>query len=200
MTRERNRPMITNVTSTPSKQFQYLQVRNWDKWQSYRRDRGQPPWIKVHRILMRDANWVALTDAQKGQLVAIWMLAADQNGRVPSSPRLIKKLCCLEHEPDLTMLMSLGFLDAKMTPSRRKHVSRDRDRDRDRDRERSKKDISIIFSLPLGCPKKKKERGLPMEEWMDEFLGFFTHERLARRIRSRSWSVSSRLGCFHVKH
>ncbi|KKL61244.1 hypothetical protein LCGC14_2197270, partial [marine sediment metagenome] len=57
-----------------------LRIRNWDKWQSYRRDRGQPPWIKVHRSLMRDMNWVSLSDAQRGQLVAIWMLAADQDG------------------------------------------------------------------------------------------------------------------------
>lgn len=30
-----------------------LHVHDWDEHQSYRRDRGQPPWIKVHRANQR---------------------------------------------------------------------------------------------------------------------------------------------------
>ena len=94
-----------------------LRIRNWDKWQSYRRDRGQPPWIKVHRSLMRDMNWVSLSDAQRGQLVAIWMLAADQDGAVPADPAMIKKLCHMDCEPELDFFIDQGFIcrDANMT-------------------------------------------------------------------------------------
>jgi hypothetical protein len=100
-----------------------LAVRNWDKWQSYRKDRGQPPWIKVHRRLMRDPEWVELTDAQRGQLIAIWLLAADNDGSVPNSARLIQKLCYMDGVPDLELFVSLGFLDGgvKVTPTRRQH-------------------------------------------------------------------------------
>lgn len=103
-----------------------MKIRNWDKWQSYRKDRGQPPWIKVHRALMRDPNWVSLNDAQRGQLVAIWMLAADRNGVIPASASLIKKLCHMDKEPDLNLFIQCGFLergqdDANATPDRRQH-------------------------------------------------------------------------------
>ena len=109
---------------------------------------------------MRDPNWVALTDAQKGQLVCIWMLAADNNGKVPSSPALIKRLCCLEHEPDLTILMSLGFLDAKMTPRRRQYVVLESETETETETEESK-----IYR------SNKKKDGLPMkdEDWSEEF-------------------------------
>lgn len=93
-----------------------LKVRNWDKWQSYRKDRGQPPWIKVHRSLMRDVNWVSLSDAQRGQLVAIWMLAADHDGVIPSDPKIIRKLCFMETEPDLKTFISLGFIEGRRQP------------------------------------------------------------------------------------
>jgi hypothetical protein len=98
-----------------------LRIRGWERWQSYRRDRGQPPWIKVHRCLMRDPAWVEMSDAQRGQLVAIWLLAADRDGVIPASRALIKKLCFMENEPDLETLVRLGFIedDASLTPSRR---------------------------------------------------------------------------------
>jgi hypothetical protein len=98
-----------------------IRIRNWDKWQSWRKDRGTPPWIKVHRRLMHDANWVELTDAQRGQLVAIWMLAAERDGVIPASPATIQKICHMDTEPDLQVFADKGFLElgAKVTPLRR---------------------------------------------------------------------------------
>ena len=88
-----------------------LQVHDWREWQSYRKDRGQPPWIKVHRCLMRDHKWVALTDTQRGHLISIWILAADNDGSIPDNPTLVKKLCYLEETPDLDFFVNQGLLD-----------------------------------------------------------------------------------------
>lgn len=90
---------------------EWIKIRNWEKWQSYRRDRGQPPWIKVHREVMRNPDWVALSDAQRGQLVAIWLLAADRDGVIPASPTLIQKLCYLDSVPDLQVFAERGFIE-----------------------------------------------------------------------------------------
>jgi hypothetical protein len=89
----------------------YLSVHDWAEHQSYRRDRGQPPWIKVHRCIMRNIKWVALDDAERGQLVAIWLLAADHDGVIPASPDLVQKLCFMSSTPDLSKFIDLGFLD-----------------------------------------------------------------------------------------
>ena len=99
----------------------YLKIKNWDKWQSYRSDRSQPPWIKIHRQLMRNLEWVALNDAQRGQLISIWLLAADKNGEVPNDPKIIKKLCHMDKEPDLNFFIDQGFIehDANVTSERR---------------------------------------------------------------------------------
>ena len=112
-----------------------LRVRNWDKYQSYRKDRGQPPWIKVHRSLMRNAKWVGLTDVQKAHLVCIWLLAADENAHVLNNPALVQKLCFLDEQPDLEHFVSLGFLekctpdDANTTTERRQHVQPEKRRE-----------------------------------------------------------------------
>jgi hypothetical protein len=98
-----------------------LYIHDWDMWQTYRRDRGQPPWIKVHRCLMRDHKWVALSDAQKGQLISMWILAADNNGQLPDDPTLVQKLCYLDNPPDLEYFVKQGLVDrdANLTPQRR---------------------------------------------------------------------------------
>ncbi len=101
----------------------WLEVHDWREWQSYRKDRGQPPWIKVHRRLLRDVKWVSLSCRERGQLVAMWMLAADYDGRLPADAALIKKLCYMDEKPNLKKFTDLGLLsgelpqgDARVTP------------------------------------------------------------------------------------
>jgi len=90
--------------------MEYLKIKNWDKWQTYRSDRGQPPWIKIHRRLMRDPEWVSLSDAERGQLVGMWLLAADRDGVIPASAALIQKLSFMESEPNISKFIDLGFI------------------------------------------------------------------------------------------
>jgi len=97
----------------------FLQVKDWNEHQSYRRDRGQPPWIKLHRNLLLSPKWASLTDAEKGALVSIWMLAAERNGKVPDDPLMILKLCNLDVKPDLERFLSLQLLEKVGTRRRR---------------------------------------------------------------------------------
>ena len=64
----------------------FLEVKDWEEHQTYRRDRNPPPWIKVHRRIFMSRKWALLSDAEKGHLISIWVLAADRDGHVPSDP------------------------------------------------------------------------------------------------------------------
>ena len=88
-----------------------LRVANWERWQSYRSDRGQPPWIKLHRRVLRNRQWVALSDEAKGHLVSIWILAADNEGEIPDDADLIRKLCYLDNTPDIDRFIELRFIE-----------------------------------------------------------------------------------------
>jgi len=119
---------------------------------------------------MRDPNWVALTDAQRGQLVAIWLLAADRDGVIPASPCLIQKLCYMDTEPDLQLLMEHGFIepDANVTPPRRQRDQPEKSRG-----EKSREDKKPIATKKAVSPKKTT---LP-----DDWLPNATHEQIAVR-------------------
>ena len=93
--------------------MEILHVRNWERWQSYRSDRNQPPWIKLHRKLLRKPKWLKLSDQAKAHLISIWVLAADEKGVIPDDPELIQRLAYLDQAPDLKQLIDLGFLERR---------------------------------------------------------------------------------------
>lgn len=97
----------------------YLYVHNWRDHQSYRADRGMPPWIKIHRSLLRNDKWLQLSEVERIHLISIWILAADNDGRVINDASVVRRACALDSEPDLKRLISLGLLDAKNTKARR---------------------------------------------------------------------------------
>ena len=99
-------------------------VCGWDEWQSYRKDRGQPPWIKLHRRLLRNSKWVQLSDAERGQLVTLWLLAADHEGQIHADIGMVQRLGHLNSKININKFIELGFvqpLDANLTPMGRQH-------------------------------------------------------------------------------
>ena len=90
--------------------MEYLTVHDWEEHQTYRKDRQPPPWIKVHRRLFMSRKWAMLTDAEKGQLVSLWILAADRHGVIPGDPAILRKLAMLDAEPNISKFIDLGLL------------------------------------------------------------------------------------------
>ena len=195
---------------------EYLKIRNWEKWQSYRKDRGQPPWIKIHRCVMRNPEWVGLSDAERGQLVAIWLLAADNNGTIPASPLIIRKLCYLDNDPDINKFKELGFIckddehqsDIDVTPTRRQHDPPETETETERERDtycseqiicsepevtqNSNSDVlkqNPVISIPL--VKSAGEYPVSQEDldgWQDTYAGI---DVLYELKQYREWALSN---------
>lgn len=95
----------------------YLEIVNWKRWQTYRQDRPdwQPTWIKLHRCLLRNPEWITLSDSQRGQLVSIWVLAADYGGRIPDNEPYLERVLCLSKKLHLEVFIELGFIKPRVT-------------------------------------------------------------------------------------
>ena len=65
---------------------------------------------------MSNEQWVELSDAEKGQLVSIWMLAADKDGVIPDSDKMIQKMAMLDSKPNINKFIELGFLSTTCQP------------------------------------------------------------------------------------
>lgn len=86
----------------------YFKVKNWDDFQHYK-DRN-PPWIKLHNHLLDDYDFECLSDATKGHLLCIWMLASRTKNLMPYDERWISKKIGSSSKVNLELLVESGFL------------------------------------------------------------------------------------------
>lgn len=83
-------------------------IRNWERFQHYK-DRA-PPWIKLHFELLASEDWVMLDDASKLLAVVCMLVASRNDGCIPDNPGYLRRIAYLDQTPDLTPLISCGFL------------------------------------------------------------------------------------------
>lgn len=88
---------------------QYFSISNWKEFQHYK-DRN-PPWIKLHNQLLDNYEFEQLTDATKGHLLCIWMLASRTNNKLPLDQSWIKRKIGANSPVDLKTLESSGFIE-----------------------------------------------------------------------------------------
>lgn len=68
----------------------YLAVRNWGKFQHYKKHDEPAPWIKLHNQLLSDYEFQHLTEVDQCRLLKIWLLAAKTGNRIPNDPRWVR--------------------------------------------------------------------------------------------------------------
>lgn len=149
-----------------------MKIKDWDVWQSYRKDRGAPPWIKVHRSLLSNQKWAVLSDAEKGQIISMWIVAADNNGELPDDAKILRKICQLDDIPDVKKFKELGFFvddgnqcDANVTPKCQQHDAPEEirgDQSRVEKRREEKKEGARVNATP-NSPK-----GISFRNWLEE--------------------------------
>lgn len=54
-----------------------IQIKNWDKYQSYK-DR-RPPWIRFHRTILDDYHFQMMNDSCRALLPMLWLLACEND-------------------------------------------------------------------------------------------------------------------------
>lgn len=88
--------------------MKYLSIKNWEKFQHYKN--RTPPWIKLHRDLLRDYDFCCLQDASKLHLVLLWLLASQLDNKIPNDPPWIQKQLGLKSKVNIKDLINQGFI------------------------------------------------------------------------------------------
>ncbi|MBT8449125.1 MAG: hypothetical protein KJO69_05520 [Gammaproteobacteria bacterium] len=87
----------------------YLSVKNWDKFQHYK-DRN-PPWIKLHRDLLRDYEFACLQDASKLLLIELWLLASQLDNKIPNDDKWLARQIPYNGKINTKPLIDNGFIE-----------------------------------------------------------------------------------------
>lgn len=67
-----------------------MQIKNWSKFQHFK-DR-RPPWIKLYRDILDDIQWHELDPLAAKVLVMLWLIASEDEGRIPDNKTLAFRL------------------------------------------------------------------------------------------------------------
>ena len=73
-----------------------LRIKNWSKFQHFK-DR-KPPWIKLYRDILDDLDWHDLDPLAAKCLVMIWVIASEDDGRIPDIRKLAFRLRVPENQ------------------------------------------------------------------------------------------------------
>lgn len=151
-----------------------LVVKNWQTFQHYKE--RNPPWIKLHRSLLDDYEFSRLHDASKAQLILIWMLASQNDGRIPEDAKFLQQRLSLDRPPDLEILLNQGFLIPEQDAS---NMLAD-----------SKQDASDVLVLARSREKRREEeRRIEAERVALAFENFYTAypRKVAKSTALRAW-------------
>lgn len=86
-----------------------LQVKGWREFQHYK-DRN-PLWIKLYAKLLTNYEFGQLSDAEKGQLVMIWLVASQHDGSIPNDPKWIASQASLKGKLPIAKFIAEGWLE-----------------------------------------------------------------------------------------
>ncbi len=67
-----------------------MHIKNWHKFQHFK-DR-RPPWVKLYRDLLDDYEWHQLDPLSSKVLVMLWLIASEDDGKLPNIKTLAFRL------------------------------------------------------------------------------------------------------------
>ena len=155
-----------------------LQPKNWDVFQHYK-DRC-PPWIKLHRDLLNNRDYICLPLASKALAPLLWLLASESKDGVfdASTEELVFRLRMTESEviDGVKPLIDKGFfVIASGVLAERKQVAipeREREGETETEKETKREKKATVVACPLTVDQQvwsdwlqiRKAKGLPMTE------------------------------------
>jgi hypothetical protein len=67
-----------------------MKIKHWKKFQHFK-DR-RPPWVKLYRDILDDLQWHELDPLAAKVLVMLWLIASEDEGRIPDTKTLAFRL------------------------------------------------------------------------------------------------------------
>ena len=169
------------------KRRRYIRVVNYEELQYHKRD--NPPWIRLYRKLLDNADFCELPDSQKYHLIGLWLLASKHNNRIFNDLEWIQSHISATTDVDLERLLRAKFVRRcrKTVTSTSPAPVTETTPQRQRQRQRQSKSKT---------PVSRKPRKLTRPEYTERFL--YAWDRYPhygqRSVKSESFRVWCELG------
>ena len=129
-----------------------MKIKNWTKFQHFK-DR-RPPWVKLYRDILDDLEWHELDPLAAKVLVMLWLIASEDDGRIPDTKTLAFRLRLTEVKTKEVVIKLSHWLeqdDINVISERYQHDPLETERETEKEKEKKAlgKRLANDFSFPL---------------------------------------------------
>lgn len=87
----------------------YFRIKNWERFQHYKQ--RNPPWIRLHRTLLRDHTFSQLAESEQWMLVRLWLLASESDNHMAFDEKWVRRAINSSRRVPLEKYVNMGFLE-----------------------------------------------------------------------------------------
>jgi hypothetical protein len=129
-----------------------MKIKNWTKFQHFK-DR-RPPWVKLYRDILDDIEWHELDPLAAKVLVMLWLIASEDEGRIPDTKTLAFRLRLTEVKTKEVVIKLSHWLeqdDISVLSERYQHDPLETERETETKKEKKALGKRLVsdFSFPL---------------------------------------------------
>jgi HEPN domain-containing protein len=139
------------------KKVQQMKIKNWSKFQHFK-DR-KPPWVKLYRDLLDDIEWHELDPKAAKVLVMLWLIASEDDGRIPHTKQLAFRLRMSEKDTEVCVSKLFHWLeqdDNRLISSRYQDDAPETETETETETELFvETDRSVVNPKRISCPSEE---------------------------------------------
>lgn len=180
-------------------------VKDWNKFQHFK-DR-KPPWIKLYRDILDDMEWHELDPVAAKALVAIWLIASENDGKLPEVKKLAFRLRVSEKQAisivsqlshwllqdDITMI-SDGYQSDSLEKERETEIEKETEREF---RPRATR-LANDWKPSIEEQDFARQLGIDPDLEADRFRDYWTAQA-GQRATKANWTATWRNWCRNAK-
>jgi hypothetical protein len=181
--------------------MEYYMIKNWDKFQHYKKEGGNPAWIKLYISTLSDMTFRRLRDQTKLLWFHLMLLSGTNQNKLDLSPVTLRKCCGIRIRTDnIQELIDSGMLvqhESRPTldAGYAREEKRRKERREKRREEKKPQTPSIGFDSFWTAYPRKTGKGAAKKAWNkirpDEALREEIINAIDRQKRSTQWMKDS---------
>jgi len=180
-------------------------VKDWSKFQHFK-DR-KPPWIKLYRDILDDLEWHELDPVAAKALVAIWLIASENDGCLPDTKKLAFRLRLSEKQTisivsqlshwliqdDITMIS-----DRYQDDSLEKEIETEKETEGEREARPRATRLNPNWQPSIDEQEFARQLGIDPHTESDRFRDYWTAQA-GQRATKANWTATWRNWCRNAK-
>jgi hypothetical protein len=174
-----------------------MRIKNWSKFQHFK-DR-RPPWVKLYRDILDDIEWHELDPLAAKVLVMLWLIASEDEGRIPDSKTLafrlrisevktkeiiIKLSHWLEHN-DIELISSGYQVDLPET-----ETETEREKEKEKEKEKETKKKATVVACPDFVEQQVWDDFLSIRKAKNAPMSETALRAIEREAKKAGWSLN----------